>query len=80
MTNPVNRSPAVNSIREIADAVSDILNKASESCSINKILKIYALLKEEVRRDNTKLVSYKYLTLNRLQFGVSKLLENSVNP
>ena len=79
-TNPVNRSPSVNQMREIADTVAEILQKAGHLCSISKILLICTHIKEFIKKDHRKLLSEKYLILNRLQHGVSKLLEKSVDP
>ena len=46
MSNPVNRSPAVMSIREIAESVSMILKKCGSACTINEILRKYAQIKQ----------------------------------
>lgn len=86
ITNPVIRSQAVQYMTNLSENVLELLTKSHENSpalvsfiSIKNILEIFNIIKERIKKDSYSLKSSKFLLLNRIKAGVSKLLENSVN-
>ena len=76
-TNPVNRSASVNEIKEIGEIIKELLS--TKSLSISAILSIYTQMKEKIKNNHNKLLSCKHIELNRLQYGVEKLVNKNVD-
>jgi hypothetical protein len=74
MSNPINRSPAVNNIKFIAEKVSEIIGKAGGACDIHRVFEMHSQIKEQIKKGSMRLLNAKHLILKRLQFGVWKLM------
>lgn len=64
-------------MRNLSQYVNNIIKKLNGT-NINKIFKIYAEIKQDIKKDNKRLTNTKYNILARLQYGVYKLMENNL--
>lgn len=61
-------------IKTIAEKVRDIVHRIGGAKNINSIFTLYTEIKEDIKKDSKRLLSTKNLILNRLQYGVCKLM------
>lgn len=74
LSNPINRSQSITYIKQLSEYVSDAIRMVGGAKNINKIFKIYTNIKEEIKKDHKRLAHAKALVLERLQYGVFKLI------
>lgn len=79
LSNPMNRSQSVSNLKTAAERVSTAINWIGGAKNINKIFNMYTEIKDDIKKDSKRLHSTKHLILNRLQYGVCKLMEANLD-
>lgn len=79
LSNPINRSQSVSNLKMAAERVANVINSIGGAKNINKIFSMYTEIKENIKKDSKRLHSTKHLILNRLQYGVVKLMEANLD-